>query len=131
MSTITCIPFPSVNSRVPISPNSPCHSPAAVPWDVHHHTTVCSGGGRLPCLQVRTHTHMRIEMYIMTVKYPRLWYCVTSLSRSQASSGVIKPLERLYNKSSGQKALKITPVSHAGQAEHGEFGRLYCTGPIT
>lgn len=54
---ITCVPSPSVNHRVPISPNGPRSSPAALCWDLHHHPTLCSGGGGLPCLQVRAHTH--------------------------------------------------------------------------
>lgn len=56
-ANITCVPSPSVNHRVPISPNGPRSSPAALCWDLHHHPTLCSGGGGLPCLQVRAHTH--------------------------------------------------------------------------
>ena len=60
---ITCVPPPSVNHRVPISPDGPRCSPAALCWDLHHHPALCSGGGGLPCLQVRAHTHTHTHIH--------------------------------------------------------------------
>lgn len=42
------------SARLPTSPDGSCAAPAALPQHLRHHSAVCGGGGRLPCLQVRS-----------------------------------------------------------------------------